>query len=122
MMEKYKENTINKDIFYEEQRERKVKAAREEVLKKKKKKVEKLKAQALEDGDLNLVQEDEPCPEDPLPETTSTGITGVAGPTGNTESKVEEIQEIVGNVDEETKQSLEAKDPWLERKLAENCD
>lgn len=125
MMEKYKENTINKDIFYEEQKRDKVKASREEVLKKKREEAEKLKAQALEDGDLNLVQEeDEPCPEDPVILPKPSGITGVDGPTGvavsteNTEEKIEEIQETVGNVDEETKQSLEAKDPWLERKLA----
>ena len=36
MMEKYKENNINKDLFYEEQKREKVKAAREEVLRKKK--------------------------------------------------------------------------------------
>ena len=93
-----------------------VKAAREEVMKKKREEAEKLKAQALEDGDLNLVQEaDEPCPEDPVISKPS-GITGVDGPTGvaapmdETENKIEEIQETVGNVDEETKQSLEAKD------------
>ena len=32
MMEKYKENTINKDIFYEEEKRDRVKAAREEVI------------------------------------------------------------------------------------------
>ena len=35
MMEKYKENNINKDIFYEEQKREKVKAAKEEAMKKK---------------------------------------------------------------------------------------
>ena len=32
MMEKYKENSINKDLFYEEQKREKVKGAREEKL------------------------------------------------------------------------------------------
>ena len=36
MMEKYKENNINKDMFYEEQKRLKIKAAREEVIRKKK--------------------------------------------------------------------------------------
>ena len=40
MMEKYKENTINKDMFYEEQKREKVKAAREEAIRKKKEQVE----------------------------------------------------------------------------------
>jgi len=123
MMEKYKENSINKDVFYEEQKREKVKSAREEVMKKKREAAEKLKAQALEDGELNVVQEaDEPCPEDPVIESKSTGITGVAGPTGSVENKIEEIQETVGNVDEETKKILEERDPWLERKLSEKSD
>ena len=53
MMEKYKENTVNKDLFYEEQKREKVKAAREEVLRKKKEKEEeeaaKKKAAEIED-------------------------------------------------------------------------
>ena len=40
MMEKYKENTINKDMFYEEQKREKVKAAKEEVIRKKKEEAE----------------------------------------------------------------------------------
>ena len=122
-MEKYKENSINKDVFYDEQKREKVKSAREEVMKKKREAAEKLKAQALEDGELNVVHEaDEPCPEDPVIESKSTGITGVAGPTGSVENKIEEIQETVGNVDEETKKILEERDPWLERKLSEKSD
>ena len=50
-MEKYQENNVNKDIFYEEQKRDKIKAAREEVLKKKKEDEEKakLEAAAIED-------------------------------------------------------------------------
>jgi len=121
MMEKYKENTINKDVFYEEQKREKVKTAREEVLKKKRE-AEKLKAQALEDGKINVLQEaDEPCPEDPVVISKSTGITGVSGPTGTPE-KVEEIHETLGNIDEETKKILEERDPWLEKKLSEKSE
>ena len=47
MMEKYKENTINKDIFYEEQKREKVKSAREEAIRKKKEEAEQ---KALDEG------------------------------------------------------------------------
>jgi hypothetical protein len=52
MMEKYKENTLDKDIFYEEQKRDKVKAAREEVIRKKKEQVaqEKLENVSDEEG------------------------------------------------------------------------
>lgn len=55
MMEKYKENNINKDLFYEEQKREKVKAAREEVLRKKQE--EAAQKKAVED---KVVQEPEP--------------------------------------------------------------
>ena len=72
MMEKYKENNINKDIFYEEQKREKVQAAREEVLRKKK---EELLAKKLEG-----VSEDNEI-EDPVPEGSE---------------EVEVIKEIIG--------------------------
>ena len=63
MMEKYKENTINKDVFYEEQKREKVKAAREEALKKKKEKLESEKE--LEDKEP---VKEEPVKEEPVKE------------------------------------------------------
>ena len=62
MMEKYKENTINKDIFYEEQKREKVQAAREEVIRKKKeeaaaKKLENVSEEPIEEGETNDVEE-----------------------------------------------------------------
>ena len=121
MMEKYKENSINKDLFYEDQKREKVKAAREEVIRKKKEAAERLKQEAEEDGDLNIVKEcevnDEPSPE--ISEQPNTaGITGVSGPTGAIPK--DEIQEVVGNVDADTKKSLEEVDPWMAKKMKES--
>ena len=48
MMEKYEENNINRDIFYEEQKRDKVKAAKEEVLKKKREEAEKAAKEKFE--------------------------------------------------------------------------
>ena len=56
MMEKYQENNINRDIFYEEQRE-KVKAAREEALKKKKRTTGTKTLDAVEDVEKKLIVE-----------------------------------------------------------------
>jgi len=127
MMEKYKENTINKDIFYEEEKRDKIKAAREEVIKKKKEDAEKLKKEAIANGDLNVVKEGEdtynyePEPEIPVdcpePEVSEkVDEVTCSEPVPNVETK------IVGNVDEDTKKSLDKVDPWLARKLDENKD
>jgi len=131
MMEKYKENTINKDIFYEEEKRDRVKAAREEVIKKKKEDAEKLKKEAIANGDLNVVKEGEDtynyepepevpvdCPVDcPEPEVSEkVDEVTCSEPVPNVETK------IVGNVDEDTKKSLDKVDPWLARKLDENKD
>ena len=52
MMEKYKENNINRDIFYEEEKREKLKQLKEEVVKKMEE-AEK-KKQALEDSMKNF--------------------------------------------------------------------
>jgi len=125
MMEKYKENTINKDIFYEEEKRDRVKAAREEVIRKKKEEAEKLKKEAIADGELNIVKEDEPCADEPCadepcPEDSENVIKEIVDEPVPEDSELkEDIKETVGNVDEETKQSLEEVDPWMARKVAE---
>ncbi len=65
MMEKYKENSINKDIFYEEQKREKVKKAKEEALQRKREEMEKKKE--LEDVKEDPVPEQDAEPE-PEPE------------------------------------------------------
>ncbi|ANS04255.1 hypothetical protein [uncultured Mediterranean phage] len=122
MMEKYQENNVNKDIFYEEQKRDKVQAAREEVLKKKKEDEEKakLEAAAIEDkaeepvegdaeGDAERDAEEpvaeEPVAEEPVPEETK-----------------EVVEEMVHKVDKDIKDSLEGVDPWLANKLQQKED
>ena len=63
-----------------------------------------------------MVKEDEPSPE--YSENVIKEIVDEPVPE-ETELK-EDIKEPVGNVDEETKQSLEEVDPWMARKVAEN--
>ena len=109
MMEKYKENSVNKDIFYEEQKRDKVKAAREEVIRKKKEEMEQKKLEELNE-----------CLEEPVEE-----LEGEEEPIEELEGKeepVEELTEEVGGgstVDSEIKASLESVDPWMASKLNE---
>ena len=60
MMEKYQENNVNRDIFYEDQKREKVKAAQEEALKKKKENEERLaeKLDSIDDYDIEKIDED----------------------------------------------------------------
>jgi len=64
MMEKYQENNVNRDIFYEEQKREKIKAAQEEVaLAKKKKAEEELAEKRAQEKLLEIECEPEPEPE-----------------------------------------------------------
>ena len=92
MMGKYKDNEINKDMFYAEQKIEKMKAAKEDVEKAKKEK------KTLEDEQLRVDGEPEPEPEESVPE----------------ESVPE--QKKGNTVDAELKESLESDDPWMQRK------
>jgi len=73
LMTKYKENNVNKDIFYEEQKRDKIKAAQEERLRaeKEKKAKEALENVSEEPEPEGPVPEDEPCPESSLPSVQS---------------------------------------------------
>ena len=126
MMEKYKENTINKDIFYEEEKRDRVKSAREEVIKKKKEDAEKLKKEAEEDGGIKVIQEGEECCKEviadcPEPELEEKEVVDEEDCSEEKEKELtEDIREPVGNVDEDTKKSLESVDPWMAKKMEES--
>ena len=123
LMEKYKENNINKDLMYEEQKREKMKAAQEEVLAAKKKQKEEEEANKLEDKESTvkeIVEEpvEEPvekekcdnCPEnkcDDCPENCSNDV----------EVNKESITEEDSKLDESLRTSLEDVDPWLQNKI-----
>ena len=135
MMEKYKENTLDKDIFYEEQKRDKVKAAREEVIRKKKEQAaqEKLENVSEEDVDgkdvdgkdveepeeeVEVIKEvigdtKEKCEECPEPEPECCkGETVDPEPELKTDPKLEG-----GKLDEDLTKSLNDVDPWMANKL-----
>jgi hypothetical protein len=121
MMEKYQENNINRDIFYEEQKREKVKAAQEEV---RKAKEEELAKKKLEEKDASEEYPiDDPVSEEPVqeggsleemepepeyePEPASASETEAAEPKKGSE------------VSSDIKDSLESDDPWMQRKKDE---
>ena len=133
MMEKYKENTLDKDIFYEEQKRDKVKAAREEVIRKKKEQAaqETLENVSDEDGkevdgkeveepeeEVEVIKEvigdtKEKCEECPEPEPECC-----KGEKVDPEPELKTDPELEGGkLDEDLTKSLNDVDPWMANKL-----
>ena len=142
MMEKYQENNVNRDIFYEEQKREKIKAAQEEVALSKKKKLEEEaeekraqeKVREIEDiQDPISETESSPEPEtesSPEPETESspepeTEPSPEPSPEPETESSPEPDEVKAGGgiptsdnkLDKDLTDSLETDDPWMQQKL-----
>ena len=107
MMEKYQENNINRDMFYEEQKREKVKAAKEEVLKAEAEK-KKLQEEKLDDvSDYSVGS--------PIKEIVKEveDLSGGFSPTSSTTPvEVKKGSEV----SEDIKESLESDDPWMQRK------
>lgn len=115
MMEKYQENNVNRDIFYEEQKRDRIKAAQEEV--RKAKEEEEAKKRVLADKDAS---EEYPIDEEPvqkggsIEEITDMGHEPESGETG-AEGEVEAVKKG-SEVSDDIKDSLEGDDPWMQRK------
>ena len=111
MMEKYQENNINRDMFYEEQKRDKDKAEKEEVLKAEAEK-DKLKKEKLDDvSDYSI---DGPIKEEDENDVKEvTDLSGEFSPTSSTDPT--EIKKG-SEVSEDIKESLESDDPWMQRK------
>lgn len=112
MMEKYKENNINKDIFYEEQKREKIKAAKEEAMKKKKEKMEEERA-AQKAKELEDVKEETEDAEEEV-EVIEEKVGSEAEPELDTNPTLSG-----GKIDEDLQKSLDDVDPWMANKLKE---
>ena len=114
MMEKYQENNVNRDMFYEEQKREKIKAAQEEERKAKEAENAKKKA-ALEDVDEYEVEASENDREEECEPEPEPGYEPEPELEPSPESEEPETKK--GNtVDEELQKSLTDTDPWLARK------
>jgi uncharacterized protein (DUF305 family) len=133
MMEKYKENSINKDIFYEDQKREKVKAARDEVIRKKREEAEEMKQgdeenmlkdkedpvqEAVIDGEGSKVVKDVM---DNLSEDVSMVVEETTEDVEEVAAKVEDVAAPAKtkDLDVDLKKSLEEVDPWMVNKLKE---
>ena len=121
MMEKYQENNVNRDIFYEEQKREKVKSAREEALKKKREQQEEKTLELADEEKSDVVEE------------VVDGVEKVVQGVEEVKEGVDEIENAVKDaasetmkevhkVDEDIKQSLESVDPWLANKLQQDSN
>ena len=128
MMEKYQENNANKDMFYEDQKRDKIKAAQEEV--RKAKEEEKKKKLEGNDPDKDASEEypiDDPVAEEPIKEGTSIEEEpesvqeqedqniGFSPTTSKSPVKQDETQKKGSEVSSDIKDSLESDDPWIQR-------
>ena len=114
MMEKYQENNVSRDIFYEEQKREKIKAAQEESLKKKKEN-EELKKKSLDDvEDYDI---------DPIKEEVED-VLDVEKTVEDVKDAVKDVlDEVLNNpevssdnkVSEDVINKLEGDDPWMQK-------
>ena len=109
LMQKYQENCINKDIFYEQEKRDKLKAHQEELIRKKK--------EMANNKALDLEPEPEPeythdCEPEPSPEYTPRDCE--PEPDGAIEPNTTEL--FKNEVDKEMIDSLSDTDPWLKNK------
>lgn len=119
MMQKYQENNVNRDIFYEEQKREKVKAAREEALKKKREEQEQKALEKIEDGaekTVEAVEDAVKTVEDAVEEVKSDAQDATEGVEEVVEGSKETVSEV-HKIEEDLKESLEGVDPWLASKL-----
>ena len=113
MMDKYQENNINRDIFYEDQKRERIKEAKEEQIRLKKKQLEEKKLEEMEPEPEPMPDEMEPEPE-PMPDEMEP----------EREPEDESVEEITNEgvptsentVDPSITESF-GSDPWIQRKM-----
>ena len=117
MMDQYQQNNVNRDIFYEEEKREKIKTAREESARAEKEKQENRK-EVIYDIEDNLEPEPEPMNElEPEPMNESEQDT-------SRKTTIKDDPEIINpksefkedTIDENLKETLQEKDPWLQQK------
>jgi len=130
MMEKYQENNASKDMFYEEQKRDKIKAAQEEVRKAKEEEAAKKKLEGGSEVEKDASEEypiDDPVQEEPIQvgttiEEDEDGVDDKTDSVTDKEEPVSEEPEVVkkgSEVSADIKDSLESDDPWMQRKQEE---
>jgi hypothetical protein len=146
MMEKYQENNASKDMFYEEQKRDKIKAAQEEVRKAKEEEAAKKILEGGSDEEKDASEEypiDDSVQEEPIQEgttiepveegdedevddktdpddtVTDDTVTEEPVPEEPEEPEEPEVFKKGSEVSADIKDSLESDDPWMQRKKGE---
>ena len=112
LMEGYEKNNINREIFYEELKQDKIQAAKDEYMAAKKKKLEEQK-----------LEEENKRAEDKVNEIEDNNDTITEGTTVE-EIKDEPLQEenVDYTLNKDINDSMEDVDPWMARKLEQSSD
>ena len=113
MMEKYQENNVNRDIFYEEQKREKIKAAQEEALKKKKENEGVEIVDSVEDYDIDPIKEDVEKVVDDVEKVVDDVKEAVKDVLDEVKGTSEESSE--NKVSDEIINKLEGDDPWMQK-------
>jgi len=139
MMEKYQENNASKDMFYEDQKRDKIKAAQEEVRKAKEEEAAKKKLEGGSEVEKEVEKDaseeypiDDPVSEEPITEGTTIepveeeeeeeeedGIDDKTDPDDPVSTDEPEVVKKGSEVSADIKDSLESDDPWMQRKKGE---
>ena len=110
MMDQYQQNTVNKDMFYEEQKREKIKEAREEAAK------AKMEKEKNKEDTVYEIVNSEPEPE-PEPEVSDEPVPDGTVPDEPVSEESETKSDLKAEtIDEDLKTTLEGKDPWLQNK------
>ena len=121
LMKKYKENIENRDVLYEQMKDDRIKAAKEEVKKKreeKEKKVVKIDSEKTETKNINNLRTMLNEIDENLYETEQNKFRM----TKEEDDKIKELEEIevesepINNFKSSNMSELEKEDPWLQRK------
>ena len=130
LMEGYEKNNVNREIFYEELKQDKIQAAKDEYMTAKKKRLEEEEARKkLEENPLGI----EEITDDDEKKSSDEDISGASekekelalnctdqsSPTKE-EEKAEENLDF--KINEDIEKSMDEVDPWMARKMAESAD
>ena len=115
LMEGYEKNNINREIFYEELKQDKIQAAKDEYMAAKKKKEEEKKLEEENKKAEDKVKEIEGCDNDNNSDNVTEGTT-------LEEVKEEPLPEedVDYTLNKDINDSMEDVDPWMARKLEES--
>tara|TARA_Y100000385_G_scaffold291294_1_gene368404 strand:+ start:3764 stop:4639 length:876 start_codon:yes stop_codon:yes gene_type:complete len=124
LMEGYEKNNVNREIFYEELKQDKIQAAKDEYMAAKKKRLEE-EREKLEENPLEEITDEKKSSDEDISDASekekelALNCTDQSSPTKE-EEKVEDNLDF--KINEDIEKSMDEVDPWMARKMAESAD